>query len=567
MLVMGHAFLQTEYGKDYLTARGFTSISDLWSKWTKSGFADFLNSPTMKNGQVSTGTRACDNLYRMFAQNTAPGVGKFTRTPPSNATIRAAWRMGAGPTNWRSSYGHSLADLENMIVHALFRAAGCEGGSASVPNTERSGENKDLLVMSNPNKTTNPPTGRGGPRCSFWGYRWYWGFACKSAVAPVVAAAGSIQGVAWSGNGTEPDFKRGVPQLRDASAGYGSSFAYRRGYAMTTTYSPCPFEGVPGVISEMHTHDDGSFHRLTATTKSSGGERSSTSYSAFTIGAIQYLFGSLAALQQGPLNLLAAGIANMTSGWSSGDAGWTSANAPSNAWGASKIYSYGYTTGQTGNSGELITTSFAMRDATHAFMVRLQMASGVGNATVAVRFLNASGAQVGSDVTIYSGAVTTTLVDKDKLIARPSGATRALIVVKVNKGSTTGVLRVGGVAVRFAPRALFDWDNALVKEALERMRRALIHWRFAIMNGWYDITKMCILLSGMPYSDSGDRTWANDKDGERAYFLVIAPMINTYIPWWRKNITGFPAINTGFTGWNWENPVTMAANGGLSAKT
>lgn len=580
MLVIGHAFLQSPYGQDWLDFRlnktGGT-IAELWTKWSKSEFSDLLDSAPLKRGSVSSGARVCDNLYRMF-QMTGGGAGGST--VPTTATMKADWRIGAGPTNWRSSYGHNLANLENIILHGMFRAFGCEPGSATAIDGERGtpGDQGDLLDPNNPNKVTNPPLNYKGARVASWGMRWYRGFACAapSSIAGRVAGKGTIQGYdngnPWEGQGIVPDFKRGVPQYGNpVSGGYsvsGGAFvaADRRGYVVNQTYSPCPFEGQAGVVSEMDTVDSGGFKRLSATTYSGGAERCTTSYSAFTLNHIVCIMGALQALQQGPENLLSDALKNMTGGWSSGDAGWSAAAAPGSDWGSTNCYSFAYNPGQTGTSGELITTAFPLRNLSHLFAARLQMASGAGSVTVAVRFLNASNAVVGSDVVVYSGAVDTTLRDKDKTIARPTGATKALFVVTVAKGSTTGVLRVGGTCVRFQPRSLITWDSATVKTCFERARRGIIHWRFCVMNTHRDIAKQCIALGTFPISDSGTRSWANDKDGERSYYLTIAPLINTFIPWWRKNIDGFSAINTGFTGWNWENPVTTASDGGLTAK-
>ena len=568
MLIACHAFFKSEYGKDYIAERGFSDLAAFWSGWSKSGFASFLNSNKMKVGQVSSGKRVCDNMYRMYSISGSFGKSPYTNTVPSNDWMRASWRIGAGPTKWRSSTGgHSLDDLESMLIHGLNRANGMRPGTSTNLGTERSGGLGDLLDTSNPNKKTNPPTGGGGACVAKEGLRWYWGFAAAATVSPVVSAKGTIDGVSWSGNGTEPDFMQGVPQYWfDGKGSWGISggkFGNRRGYIMTRSYLPCPFEGQPGVISEMDSLDAAGFQRNSSTSSSAGYPRSSTHYANYTIGHEVCVFGLLQALQQGPRNIMDAALYNMSGSWSTGDSNWSLIDKPNNGWYSNKVYTY--PAGGSGTSGELVGAAVTARNATHAYMIQLQAATGKANVTVKARFLNASNAVV-SEGTIFTGEVGAALVDKDALITRPSGATKVQMVITVNKAGTTGVLRVGGPAMRFRPQSLITWDNPKVKTCMERMRRAMIHWRFAVANGWYDIAKGVNALVGRKVSNSGDRKWQNEWDGSLCYYFTIAPMINVFIPWCRRQIPGFPAINTGFTGWNWEDPVTSANNTGISAK-
>lgn len=573
ILIMCDKFFQTQTGKEYLTLRGFASLDAWWTNFSKENFYNYLDSNVMRVGGVAGGKRVCDTLYRMWAQTSPLNVSKFDNSTPTNSTIRATACMGGGRTAWRMQYGpHSLDNLELIFCNALNRACGLDPGDITNLGTSRTGMNGALLDMANPNKTTDPPTGRGGPRCAKWGIRWYWGFAAGATINPV-ASRGTWDKLNFNGTGTRPDFKKGVPRY-SPSGGWnisGGAFGDRRGCAINTTYQPCPFEGVEGIYSEGDSVDEGSYHYETATTYKPGGERSTSSYMAFTMRAMFLAFYGGALTQQGPLNLMSTSRAMMTSNWASSDAGFTTAAAPNSDYGSTNCYSYPYSVGQSGTSGELLCNNIPVTaGAIYAPMIRMNAVSGTGKVDVKVRFFNASAVQVGTDIVLYSGALSTTMVDKDVQALAPAGAVAMSFVITVDKSLSTGPIIFGGPCVRHAPNPLCDWDAAHVKASTERFRRATINFRFMMVNGWRDIAKMAMDYPGtssVESSDSSNRDWASDAEGSRAYYIALAPLINDVIPWIRKVTNGFPAINSEFTNWNWEAPVTTVASSGLTVKT
>ncbi len=581
-LVLAYSALRSVRGLEYLATRGFTSLSNWHGNWTKSGFAEFLNTTAMRKGQVAGANRVCDNLYRMAALAAPFGVASYTSDIPSNATMTASWRIRAGLANWRyAEMGHALADTQGLVTRSINRSFGAEAGSSSNLGAERSGTRGTPLDLANPNKTADPPTGGGGPRVCFQGLRWFRGFAMFATVAPVVTASGPINSASniVSGTGTDPDFKGGIPQARVRVSASSTTaqkkaawdctdtiFNRRRGRVMAETYGPCPFNGQTGLLSEMDTVDTGSFYSK-AVNSYTAGPRSSSSYSTQNLWNFTSFCVGSAILKQGPKNLLATALANMSGSWSSGDAGWSAAARPNTNWYSTQCYTFGYTAGQTGNSGELLSAaSPVVAGRSYQMAAQMQMASGAGSVTVKARFFNSGGAEVGTDQTIYSGSVSTTLRDKDALITAPSGATTFRYVFVVAKGSTTGPLRVGGPGLRYAPLGIFDWNAPDLKESLERARRGIIHLRYAFVNGWYDVAKIALILTGTSFSNSNDETFSGLQNGTRQVFPLLGFMINTLIPWWRKNLDAFPAYGAGYTGWDWEAPVTTATNSGLVAK-
>ncbi len=592
-LVLSYGFFQTVRGKDYLATRGFTSLDDWFTNWRKGDFADFLNSNTMRVGQVPAGKRVCDNMYRMASLASALDPGNKDLTgyddpPPSNATMRSAWRIGAGRTGWKTAeQGHSLADTQGIVTRFMNRCFGMEVGAKDDLGIERSGTPGDLLDLANPNKTANPATGNGGKRTCRPGLRWHSGFAMYSSIN-AITATGQIDTKTITGPGTNPDFKGGIPFMKQrADASYTQAqkdaawsisngvFGNRRGRVMAETYGPCPFLGQTGPVSEIMSVDTGSFYN--SSTSYTAGQRSSMQYAKETIAASLLVQIGLAVLQQGPKNLLNVVRGDMSGNWSSGDAGWTVADRPNSNWYSAKTYSYGYTAGQTGTSGELVMAASAVvAGRSYLHHIQTQMTSGAGSVTLAARFFESGGAQVGPDVEIYSGALGTTLLDKEKLIATPTGATTYSLVAKVAKGSTTGIVRIGGPGLRYAPVSLVDWNAEDLQETLKRARRGLIFARYCLVNGWYDIAKMAFYAlppanaskpQGSPSpSNSGDTKWSSGALGSHQWFTLMGTLINSVIPYWRKNISDFPAYGDGYTDWNWEATVTSAANSGLVAK-
>lgn len=577
-------------GKEYLAARGFTSLNDLMANWTKTGFATFLDSSDLK----ISGDRVADNLYRTFNASGTPDPGNdsgsgYDDPVPTAADLITSYRLRAGRAWKLAGKQHTLDDIQGIVQRFMNRSFGMSSDlKVAGVGAERDGTIGDLLDLSNPNKITNPPTGNGGARVARKGVRWSTGFAMYATVAPIIAnVSGQIGGSTYSGSGTNPDFKKGCPMCKATISSSSTTaqkkaawdctesvFNNRRGYVLTDTYADvdgeCPFEGQTGPISEMFTTDTGSFYN--SSNAGTAGMRSSGFYAEETLRANCLFFMGKAILEQGPKNLLSADQANMTGGWTPGDASWTSGNAPNTSWRSSKIYTLGYTVGQTGTSAELVKNASAVTAGreylTH---VQIQAASGSASVKVEAKFLNSSGVAVGSTVTIYNGTVGTTIKDVEKNFVAPTGAVSYTLVVTVNKGSTTGAVRVGGPGQRYQRVAVFDLSTSDMQNTGPRMRRGIIFHRYMIASGWRCLAKMSLLIDKTNYSNAGDLQWSDVRDYTNNAITLLDYTLNyaisALIPYLRANISGFPDYGDGYKSWDWEGPVTTAAGTGVQSKT
>lgn len=606
-------YFNSRSGREYLASRGYANLAAFHANWTYSTFSDYLDSNPMKIGGTSTGRRLCQGLWESvnFSALGFAGSKHSSARALKWSDINKSWLFGAGASFISSVTAHPRDDISGMCIRYLMRcfgkelgnpvgtAAGTDGDTyGGIYGLERGGSNGSLGDVGGWNGVGEipvPPTFPGGPRVCHRGIPWFVGFA--PGASGVTGATLRTTTVNWScGNGASglpkspgitgynADNKLGVPWHRGVqndshNENWGISggvFTDRRGCPVANTYN-FPFLGETGIISEGYTLDAGTIRAHNVSGQQ--GLRSSANYMRETLSCVLGLLMTEAVISQGPNNL--AKNPSMASGWSSSDARWTKENANSaHGFRSASVYRYGFSSGSTGDSPALISTKtdagIVVAGQKNLFTLQVRPTSGSVTMKVYCRWLNASDVAIGSDVLVFSGSKASGKThDVEKILQAPANAVSHVWVIVVDRSTQTADVLVGGPNLRWEPEPQIDWSAGAAADVAIRARRGILWFRCALLNGWKDLCKM-----GYGYAqkqatnqstgrgslgDNGTRSWASSRNGSR-YVTLFGFMINQIIPYWRAHIDGYPAYGAGYTGWDWECPVTDTNNSGIVAK-